>query len=253
MNHKDAMIAAAEAAGRIVIERYGTVTASPKGNSVVTEADKEVEQFITKELSSFGYGVLGEEYGGNETESEYCWVVDPIDGTTNFSRTIPIFAVSIGLTKEGRAYEGVLHDPVNGDTIYAGPDGVFLNGTELSLCEAAVQTIIALDDGPGKMPKEDFAAIGAEIVGQNPRNRSRFFGSACIQFMYVATGKIDAIVAYGQHDWDYAAGIAICEILGLHVSDWNGERWRQGVNNILVCREEMRDEILPVLQNYEKS
>jgi len=251
--HKEAMIAAAKKAGAYVLEQFGKDIEGErkKDNSVVTIADKEAERIILEELKQFNYDVIAEESGTKKNDNEYCWVIDPIDGTSNFSRNIPLFAISIGLMKNNTPIAGAIYLPCTDQLLYGDEDGAFLNEKQLTIPEPALQYLLIFDNnGKNKMAREKFAILEARISDSSPYYKPRYFGSACIELFYTITGKTDASIMYGLNAWDVAAGIAIAKALGMHVSTWKNEEWKEGELNTLICRPDMSEHLLQQLSTY---
>ena len=224
----DDAIGIARAAGRILREGYGRpVAVDYKGGiDLVTEFDRRSERFIKDELARRfpGHGWLGEETGGAAADGQYRWVVDPLDGTTNFAHAYPFFCVSIALEVEGTRALGVVHDPLRDECFAARKgSGAFLNGAPI-----AVSRVDAL--------ARALAATGfAYDVHEKPEETLRFFGpllskvqgirrdgSAALNLAYLACGRFDVFWEVKLHAWDVAAGALLVEEAGGRVTDFAG-------------------------------
>ncbi len=225
------MISAARKAGRSLIRDFGEVEqlqVSIKGPAnFVSNADHKAEDIIFKELSKAraGYGFLMEERGeviGADTTHR--WIVDPLDGTTNFLHSNPMFAVSIGLEREGQLVAGVIYNPASDELFTAEKGkGAFMNDRRLrvaarkTLADTLVTTGIPHRgrEGHPRFLKE-MELLMHEVAG------IRRTGSAALDLAFVAAGRFDAYWEHNLKAWDVAAGLVIVREAGGFVSDLNG-------------------------------
>jgi myo-inositol-1(or 4)-monophosphatase len=225
------MVQAAMKAGRSLSRDFGEVQnlqVSLKGpGDYVSQADRKAEQIIHAELSKArpGYAFLMEESGALEGEdSQHRWIVDPLDGTTNFLHGIPIFSVSIALERQGQIVAGVVYNPAM-DELYTAErgGGAFMNDRRLrvaarnKLSDAVVATGIPhLGSGNHANFLIELRHMMAEVAGV------RRLGSAALDLAYVAAGRCDAFWEQGLAAWDVAAGILLVREAGGFVSDIKG-------------------------------
>ncbi len=232
------MISAARKAGRSLIRDFGEVEqlqVSIKGPAnFVSAADHKAEDIIFKELSKAraGYSFLMEERGeviGADTTHR--WIVDPLDGTTNFLHSNPMFAVSIGLERGGQLVAGVIYNPASDELFTAEKGkGAFMNDRRLrvaarkTLADTLVTTGIPHRgrEGHPRFLKE-VEVLMREVAG------IRRTGSAALDLAFVAAGRFDAYWEHNLKSWDVAAGLVIVREAGGFVSDLNGG------DNILEC------------------
>jgi len=197
----------------------GDITIEQKGNTsnYVTSADVNVQHYLEEYLPKLipGSTFLGEEEGEQVSESEYMWVVDPIDGTANFIRGIGSSAISVGLVKEGKPCLGVIYEPYKDEMYWAERGkGAFLNGKPIhvsdrdfkhaTLCSAA------------SLYNKDFARPCFNII-ENVYFESddfRRFGSAAVELAYLAAGRVELYFEIRLFPWDMAAGQVIIEEAG---------------------------------------
>ncbi len=225
-------IQAARSAGSVLMERFGKLRHVRHKSSfvdLVTEADLEAERTILRIITDRfpSHSILGEESGKSSTESSSCWIIDPLDGTTNFIHRMPFFGISIAYTEENETLLGVVYDPYH-DQLFASMKGkgAFLNESPLR-----VSTVSSV--------RESLLATGfPNEVCQNPDpylNTFRRFlcsaqgvrrpGSAALDLAYVAWGRFDAFWEEGLKPWDTAAGCLLVEEAGGRVSDYNDNQW----------------------------
>ncbi|MEI6985707.1 MAG: inositol monophosphatase family protein [Rhodospirillaceae bacterium] len=227
------MVRAAEKAGRLLIRDFGEVEqlqVSRKGPAdFVSTADLKAEKALRAELSRArpDFGFLMEEAGAFEGKDKSArWIVDPLDGTTNFLHGLPHWAVSIGLERDGEIIAGVVYEPVRDEMFWAEKgQGAFLNAQRLRVSErrrmddAVVATGMPFK-GRGDHPPflRQLAAVMDETAGV------RRFGAAALDLAYVAAGRFDGFWESGLCPWDVAAGILLVSEAGGFVTEINGGR-----------------------------
>jgi len=220
-------LSAAKQAGEVLRAGFGAEHAiTYKGEvDLVTEIDEEPERVIGEELlGTFPtYGMLAEEGGGLAGEEDARWIVDPLDGTTNYAHGLPIFAVSIGLERAGEMVLGVVHDPMGEETFVAEQGrGATLNGEPIrvsdtdELIRALIATGFPYDRAEMPEALELFGRFAATTRGM------RRLGSAALDLCYVASGRLDGYYERGIWPWDLAAGSVILEEAGGKFTDYRG-------------------------------
>ena len=224
----EAALSAARSAGEVLRAGFGTEHAiTYKGEvDLVTEIDEEAERVIREELlGTFPtYGMLAEEGGEFAGEEDARWILDPLDGTTNYTHGLPIFCVSIGLERAGEVVLGVVHDPMR-EEIYVAErgGGATLNGEPIKVSdtEELIQSLIAtgFPYDRAEMPEalELFGRFAATTRGM------RRLGSAALDLCYVASGRLDGYYERGIWPWDLAAGSLILEEAGGKLTNYRGD------------------------------
>lgn len=251
------MIAAARKAARGLRRDFGEVEAlqvSRKGPAdFVTAADHRAEEVLFQELSKArpGYGFLMEERGLVEgTDKSHRWVVDPLDGTSNFLHGVPHFAISIGLERAGEPVAGVIYNPITDDLFY-GEKGkaAFHNDRRLrvsarrGLADAVVSTGIPHRGRPGHARfLTELHRLMPEVAGV------RRFGSAALDLAWVAAGRFDAFWERGLAPWDVAAGIVLVREAGGAARDLDGGPSALATGNIAAGPEAVLDPLLAALK-----
>lgn len=222
------IIQIAKQAGDIVREGFGKnflIEYKSGENNLVTEIDKKSEQtiiqFVQKKYPS--HSILAEEQGELKTNSEYLWVIDPLDGTTNFAHGLPIFSVSIGLQKNNKTIAGVVYDVMR-NIIYSAETGCgsFANGTRINVSRRnEIQQAMLVTGFPYNVkenPEKAFERF--EMITKNSRAVRRL-GSAALDFCYVAEGVFEGFWEVHLHPWDICAGKLLVEEAGGVVTDFN--------------------------------
>ena len=207
------MIKAAEKASKSVIRDFGEVEklqVSKKGpRDFVTKTDKHVEKILIEELSKTksNYSFLSEEVGKIENkDKENIWIIDPIDGTTNFLHGIPHFAISIALKSDGKIVSGLIFDPIKDEMYFSEKNkGAFLNNQRLRVSKKN-----SLDDCLFSSNHE-----GVRFSDLN----MRYSGCASLDLAYVASGRLDGYFHNRINLWDIAAGALMVEEAGGIVND----------------------------------
>jgi myo-inositol-1(or 4)-monophosphatase len=210
---------AAVTAGRDLVRPFRTgVAARAKpgthGHDVVTAADAAAEAMIGRELTAAfpGSVVVGEESGGADDEGDVRWYVDPIDGTHNFARGVPLFCVSIGVTVRGAPAGGCVYDPVH-DELFTAAGGRFrLNGLPVPARPPGARAMLLADvPRPGVVPDPAELALFADLLAAADVRR---IGSSALALAYVACGRADAAVTADAFVWDVAAGRTLVTAAG---------------------------------------
>ena len=230
-----------------IMPRYLKVAHQRKSDgSLCTEADTASQQALTRKLQAIlNVPVLGEEMRPEEQHAvwqagrEGLWCIDPIDGTSNFVRGLPYFAISVALLREGRSVLGVVYDPV-ADEAFAAEHGkgAFLNGERL----AERETVTSLAQA---MANVDMKRLNSKLVGQlaaqPPFCSLRSFGASSLDWCYTAAGRYDLYLHGGQQLWDYAAGWLILQEAGGHASGIENDDFLYGDNwqrSVIAARDE---------------
>jgi len=242
---------AAHRAGEVLMGRlWGPRRVTPKGyRDALTDADTAAEEVVLSLIRARfpTHAVISEEAGGTEGGSPFVWLVDPLDGTTNYSRGQPTFSVSIAALREGEPLVGVVHDPVRGHTFVARRGGgAALNGRPLSVSRTGrlEEALVGLD---WARADEDRAEVLWRLRALAPRCRTvRALGSAALALSYVAAGWMDLYFATGLFPWDVAAATLILTEAGGRVGGWEGGPWRLGERALLATNGLLDGEVLAV-------
>lgn len=230
------MIAAARKAGRGLSRDFGEVAelqVSRKGpGDFVTKADIRAEDVLFAELTKArpGYGFLGEERGFIEgTDRTHRWIVDPIDGTTNFMHAIAHFAISIALEREGQLIAGVIYNPVTNDLYLAEKGrGAFQNDRRLRVAARSSMEEAIFATGIPFMNRPDTAQSLKDIAQVTTRSAGiRRFGAASLDLAFVAAGRFDGFWERNLKPWDIAAGALLVREAGGFCTEIDGGDFMQ--------------------------
>ncbi len=244
-------------AGGLLVQKLGAAKVSRKGDiDLVTEADLASENLIIERIRSYHpqHGILAEESGeavlvGGQ-RSEWKWIIDPLDGTTNYAHGYPCFCVSIALEHEGVLEVGVIYDPVR-DEMFAAERGrgATLNGRKIrvsdveDLKDAMVCTGFPYNVRERPNFTRDFAnfTMAAQAVRRD--------GSAAIDLAYVACGRFDGFWEDGLSPWDTAAGVLLIEEAGGKVSNFDNQPLSIYTLKVLASNGLVHDAMLRVLHH----
>ena len=241
------------AAGQFIqeqVKNIGRLRIEQKSlNDFVSEVDRGAESIIRDAISTAfpGHSILGEELGSSgQTDSEYQWIIDPLDGTTNFLRGIPHYAVSIALSYQGKLAVGVVYDPAKGELFSAiAGAGAQLNGVRIScsprpdLHGALLATGVPFS---GKLLENlgMFTQAMENLLAENTSGVRRL-GAAALDLAYVAAGRYDGFWEASLKPWDIAAGALIVKEAGGSVSDFHGGDNFLDSGNIVAAGESMHE------------
>lgn len=253
MNYIDTAQKTAREAGEILRNNLGRVSEIEyKGkNNLVTEVDKLSEELIIDRIKqSFpSHDIFAEESGRHTSSSDHVWIIDPLDGTTNYAHAYPFFSVSIALEIEGTVRAGVVYDPVK-DELFSAEygKGAFLNGKAITVTNS--QRLEESHLCTGFVHEDD------KMVEDNLRHFANFIrraravrrdGSAALDLCYVACGRFDGFWELGLNPWDTAAGVLIIEEAGGKVTDFSGGEYSIYVKEILASNAGIHGEMINVL------
>lgn len=225
------MIDAARAAGRRLVRDFGEVEnlqVSRKGPSdFVSAADKKAEQIIHEFLEKKrpGYGYLLEEGGAIEgSDKTHRFIIDPLDGTLNFLHSVPHFAISIGLEREGELRAGVVFDPMRNEIFWAETgEGAWLENRRLKVASRRKLPECVVVTGIPQLGVDGFEQFLEEMVMVRHEVAGiRRFGSAALDLAWVAAGRFDAFWERNLSRWDVAAGIVLVREAGGVVNGLSG-------------------------------
>jgi len=246
-------IEAAQRAGQVIAEHYpaGRTLTSKGGRDFVTDADTAAEAVILDLIHARfpDHTILSEEAGGSGISGGYTWVVDPLDGTTNYAHRLPIFAVSIGVLEAGEPLVGVIHDPLHDRTFVAERGGgARLNGVPLHASRIArmAQAAVGVDWAYTNDVRERVLACLHQVA---PRcGTVRALGSATLALAYVAAGWLDAYFHLNLQPWDAAAGMLLVAEAGGRCTTLEGEPYRVEVPGCLATNGLIHDELLAIVR-----
>jgi len=239
-----------EDAGKFIAREFGKVQEAEielkDHNSLVSYVDKNAEEMLVTALSELipSSGFITEEETVDNLSPDYIWIIDPLDGTTNFLYNIPHFSTSVALQYKGELVLGVITDIMRDDIYYAWKNGgAYMNNKKISVSSrkdfsnCVIGTGFPYDSSYSKKPYFEML----EVIMRDARGLRRF-GSAALDMAYVACGRFDAFYETSLNPWDVAGGIVICKEAGSACSDYfDGKEYESG-QSIIVAN--------PVIQQF---
>jgi len=219
-----------EKVGEFIREELGKVSNNEiekkSYNSLVSYVDKTAEEKLVKGLQGIlpGATFLTEEETISAEEGEYRWIIDPLDGTTNFLHQLPHFAISVALQHKDQMILGIVYDVTKQESFYAWKNGgAYLNGKKIQVSSTTDMKDALISTG---FPYYDFGGLDACLstlrTFMTESRGIRRYGAAALDLVYVAAGRYDAFYEYSLHPWDVAAGALIIQEAGGQVVDFKG-------------------------------
>lgn len=255
MDYLTTAIEAAKEAGKFLKMNLGKVKNIERKKeeiNLVTEIDKGSEKKIIEHIKNKfpNHSILAEESGETSKTSEYKWIIDPLDGTTNYTHSFPVFCVSIALEYKGEVILGVVYDPNLDELFYAEKGkGAFLNGKKISVSKT------------DKLIKSMLATGFPYNVKENPDNCIEHFvnflmeaqairrlGSAALDLVYVACGRLDGFWEVNLNPWDVAAGKIIIEEAGGKITDFYGNKFNIYTKGVVASNGLIHQQMLEVIK-----
>lgn len=218
-------------AGASVRKNYGVITtgtAKTSQHDIVTAADVESERILISAIrKKFPYhAILAEESGELKGKSEYTWIIDPIDGTSNFAREIPLIGIIVALAKGNTVVNAAIYDPIHDQMFYARKgQGAYCNGKRIFVSqEDALEEMVAnISNVRQRSSLEQFAHWRSLFSLYTTYFKA--YGSAAQAVMALASGKIDVYIVGGVYPWDIAAGGLLIREAGGVITQLDGRRW----------------------------
>lgn len=252
------IIEIAAEAGNLIRDGFGreiSIDFKSGQNDLVTEIDKASESLIVNYIRrNFpSHGILAEEGNRINTDAEFVWVIDPLDGTTNFAHSLPIFAVSIGVQKNGETIAGVVLDVMN-NIIYSAEkkSGSFANDIKITVSSRkSLNESLLVTGFPYNIkenPENTFERF--ELLTKSSRGMRRL-GSAAIDFCYLAKGVFDGFWEVHLHPWDICAGKLIVEEAGGWVTDFKGNPINIYSKKILASNGKIHNEMVRFMNKID--
>jgi myo-inositol-1(or 4)-monophosphatase len=215
---------------------------------LVTEADRASEKLVVERLRSHfpSHAIVAEEGGGHQSASDYRWFVDPLDGTTNFAHSFPMFCVTLGLERAGETVAGVIYDPIRQELFTAERgSGAYLNHHRVRVSGAKRLADSLASTGFPSRKRHHNVNIHFYYQLAMASHGVRRTGSAALDLAYVACGRLDFFWEFGLKPWDIAAGTLLVEEAGGRVSDMSGAPLRlTASDDLLADNGALHDEVL---------
>ncbi|MEM3555576.1 MAG: inositol monophosphatase family protein [Candidatus Micrarchaeia archaeon] len=237
----------AEKAGGVIMKHFRRKmkTTFKSKQDILTIADTEAEKLVIREIKrNFPkHGILAEETGKHNSDSDYLWIIDPVDGTVNYAAGLPFFSVSLALAYKKQPILGVVHDPFHNEFIYAEKGkGAYLNGRRVKVGseKELINCIVATDLGHKRSK-----LIARRVKKLIPATRAvRILGSASLGLCYVALDRVQAYIHNDILPWDAAAAYIIIKEAGGEVLNFKGKPWSIYERTIVASNKPLAEQLL---------
>lgn len=252
----DKIISVSKEAGEIIRNGFKSnisIEFKTDASNIVTNIDKASEKvitdFIKKEYPN--HTIIAEETGLNEKNSEYKWIIDPLDGTTNFAHGLPIFSISIGIQKNEETIYGVIYDVMR-DKVFSAEkgSGAFENNVKIKVSENSNLSESLLVTGFPYEVKNNYEEAIIHFTKFLKKSRAvRRLGSAAIDFCFVANGVFDGFWESKLNSWDVCAGLILVEEAGGKISNYSGNPVTVNSPNFLATNGKVHSQMIEVLKS----
>jgi myo-inositol-1(or 4)-monophosphatase len=239
-------------AGSLLMSFFGNVAIEYKGDvDLVTQADRSSEKLIVERIRKQWpeHDLIGEEGSRRETGSDFCWYVDPLDGTTNFAHGFPVFCVSLALEYKGERVAGVVYDPTR-DEMFAAErgNGSRLNGAAIHVSKTSrlAESLVATGFPSHKRHKNPNIHFYHQITLRS--HGVRRAGSAALDLCYVACGRFDAFWEFNLNSWDTAAGVLLVQEAGGQVTNYKNAPFNVDSREVVASNGLVHGEMLKEFQ-----
>lgn len=251
---KKAAIVAAEMAGKKIAKYFAKIDSLKIGkkskHEVLTPADLEANKTIINFLHQKfpTYGFLSEESGQDRAHPEYLWIIDPLDGTTNFSLGNPFFNVSIALAHRDKIVAGVIHSPLLKQTFVAEiGKGVTMNGKKIHVSgeKKLEKSVVDFGYSYNDQTNKKLGRIYMNLMYKLEHTRN--MGAAALEIAWVGLGRLEGYIHFDVHLWDVAAGVLIVKEAGGRATDFSGQEFNLKSKTLLVSNGKVHQKILVII------
>ena len=227
---------------------------SKEDDSPVTKADREIEETIRREIEEnfSDHGIIGEEYGDKNTEADFVWIVDPIDGTSSFIVGRPIFGTLIALTYKGKSILGIMNQPITRER-WVGIDGYgsTFNGDRIKTrdCFEISEAVMCASSSYHFQGEDEKILKKISALTKYQKIGGIIYGGDCYSYASLASGFVDIVIDPGLKVYDYAALVPIIEMAGGVITDWEGNdlELKSGVRVIAAANKELHAKALQII------
>jgi len=257
--YKEVLIRAAKEGGAILLQHAGKkfeIERKRDYSDLVTEIDKKSEARIIEVIHEKfpEHNILSEEIGNLNLQSEQVWIVDPLDGTINYTHALPIYSVSIALEIQKRVVMGVVYNPATGEMFFAeDAKGAKLNGRSIQVSKTEkLRDSLLVTGFPYDAWKNTGSCIDHFVNFIKTGVQVRRLGSAALDFCYVACGRFDGFWEVCLNPWDVAAGYLILKEAGGLTTDFSGREYSIYSKQVLASNGKIHHEMMRVLKKKER-
>ncbi|MBI4359584.1 MAG: inositol monophosphatase [Candidatus Jacksonbacteria bacterium] len=242
-------------AGNAVKERFGKIGvkyAKTHSHDVVTEADLAANAILVNAIQKRypSHGIISEETGEYQKDAEYVWILDPLDGTNNFARHIPLFGAMAAVARGKHVLYGAIYDPIHNELVFARTgNGAFLNNQKIHCSKTKIWGESSGFTSCWMKPKT--MRVNRRLLESNAKNQwslYRALWSIAIETIYVASGRCDWLISTSGGLWDYAAPPFILKEAGCTVTNFQGEPWQLEQKDLVASTPLLHSKTLEIIQ-----
>jgi len=257
-SEKEVAVEAAKTAGRFLLENFREEQkATSNERHAHIKADEESERIILTTIKKNfpKHSIFSEEQGLKQQKSDYLWIVDPLDGTTNYLTKIPFFNVSIALAKKKEIVLGVVYSPILDELFVAEKrKGAYLNAERIRVSEQTElikSRLMTWKGGEGKpWENESIKTFLKNFRKLLPQVRTaRLISASALELCYVACGRFEMFINKGSALYDYAAGALIVKEAGGTVTNFKGEPWQMNMNEVVASNKALNKKAIEIINN----
>lgn len=242
-------------AGDIVEKKFGKAKiTNHKSHSLdlVTEADISSNKYLVQKIKNkySDHGIISEELGNYNTNKDFVWIIDPLDGTINFAKGVPLFVILIALAKNGKIILSSIYDPVHKELFFAKKGkGALLNNKKIICSNGKYisQSMGMLSDRVNEQRIRILSELSRLNKGEN--FSINIFSSIGVSAACVASGRSDWVISVGGKIWDYAAPALLAEEAGCTVTNSQGKPWEFNDRNIIIANKNLHPILLKVVSS----
>lgn len=251
MERKKIAVQAAKKAGKMLCNNFGkTLKVKSKGDrNLVSNIDLKAENIIVGLIQKHfpQDDILSEENKFRRLNSDFMWIIDPLDGTHNYIRSIEIFGVSIGLVLKGEVVMGVIYMPVLKELYVARKGkGAYLNNKRIRVSRKKLRETVMIFDSSIRINKKPMLASLGKLTDEV--FNVRMFGSTVRSLSYVAEGKAEVEIEYNDNVWDFAAGLLLVEEAGGKATDFEGRPWNINSRTYVASNRIIHKDVLKMIK-----
>ncbi len=220
--------------------------------SFVTKADREADEIIINLIKETypNHQIVTEENGTLGDKNEYSWFVDPLDGTLNFTRGLPIFATSIAVVRNAEPIAAVIYNPIT-NSLYTAEKGkgAFWNGERILVSETTELKDSIVSMGRSRSPENKEKALGFYNRFYHQLKSQRVLGSSALELAWVAAGRLEGFISVGLNSWDFFGGVLLVQEAGGLVTDLDGKPWSSACTHFLASNGRIEKDLLRVINS----
>jgi len=251
---KNFVIQLSKKAGKEIVKKFNKdqIVKVKSKSQIVTEADLIANKIIVNAIKKKfpTHAILSEETGRNKIKSEYLWVIDPLDGTTNYSIGSPLFAVSIALFKGNNPILGISYAPIMNELYFAEQSkGVFLNNKKIKVSNKKTLKESFFTYCHGSTDKDIKKAVKIYNKIKLSGHDSRQLGAAALELGFVAAGRTECIIIPGANSWDVGAGVLFVREAGGVVTDFSGKPWNLKTKDMVASNGKIHNQLIKFIKN----